>query len=620
MHSLPATAAEPDQELERAIEHLLAHQDPSGCWKGRYNGPLFLIPSFIAAHLVTKTPMLKEKRAGMLRYLLQFQGDDGGWGLHLEDESRVYTTVSCYVSARWLGLERNSTEAEAAREWMAKEGDATAMAPWGKYLLALLGLYDYRGLLPVPPELWLLPRWLPLHPGRLWNHARMVYLPLSYLYRRGVTAPSTPFLEEIRHEIYLRGEPSWEKIRWKTGKRDRYRPLSLSYRVISRLLLLAERFFPQSLRERALDFVYDQVRQEDENTNYICVGPVSKVYNLLVRHDRDPEGTAMREHWREMETYLCYEDDFGVSVNGYNHSRLWDTTFAFQAMQSVRPRLQRPGIREALRQALGYVLEQQLQEEVPKREYYFRTKSTGGWPFSDALHGWPISDCTAEGLKVCLGFQASEGEATLDPHLLEAAVDRILEWQNADGGWPTYEKARAPAWLEKLNPSLVFAEIMVDHSHVECTSACMQALSRLPRLSLTRDAACQRAVKAGEAYLRKKLRNDGAWLGGWGVCFTYGAWFGTWGLRAAGAEDDDPALRKAAKFLRERQLPDGGWAETVEHCRTGKYPKPRKGEEGSSHPVKTAWAILALTRCGPGQEEAVEKGMCYLRQSLRLDG
>lgn len=32
--------------------------------------------------------------------------------------------------------------------------------------------------------------------------------------------------------------------------------------------------------------------------------------------------------------------------------------------------------------------------------YWYRHISKGAWPFSTADHGWPISDCTAEGLKV----------------------------------------------------------------------------------------------------------------------------------------------------------------------------------------------------------------------------
>lgn len=39
-----------------------------------------------------------------------------------------------------------------------------------------------QGINSIPTELWLLPRWFPFHPWRMWCHARMVYLPMSYLY------------------------------------------------------------------------------------------------------------------------------------------------------------------------------------------------------------------------------------------------------------------------------------------------------------------------------------------------------------------------------------------------------------------------------------------------------
>lgn len=36
---------------------------------------------------------------------------------------------------------------------------------------------------------------------------------------------------------------------------------------------------------------------------------------------------------------------------------------------------------------------------------WYRHSSKGGWPFSTADNGWPVSDCTAEGLKVWSDFQ-----------------------------------------------------------------------------------------------------------------------------------------------------------------------------------------------------------------------
>ncbi len=33
---------------------------------------------------------------------------------------------------------------------------------------------------------------------------------------------------------------------------------------------------------------------------------------------------------------------------------------------------------------------------------YYRHISKGAWPFSSRDHGWPISDCSSEGLKAAL--------------------------------------------------------------------------------------------------------------------------------------------------------------------------------------------------------------------------
>ena len=52
---------------------------------------------------------------------------------------------------------------------------------WGKFWLAVLNVYDWSGVNPIPPELWLLPRWFPFHPGKMWCHSRMPYLPMSYM-------------------------------------------------------------------------------------------------------------------------------------------------------------------------------------------------------------------------------------------------------------------------------------------------------------------------------------------------------------------------------------------------------------------------------------------------------
>ncbi len=62
---------------------------------------------------------------------------------------------------------------------MHSRGGATYITSWGKFWLAVLGVYSWDGMNPLTPEMWLLPHaawtgigWL--HPGRFWCHCRMV--------------------------------------------------------------------------------------------------------------------------------------------------------------------------------------------------------------------------------------------------------------------------------------------------------------------------------------------------------------------------------------------------------------------------------------------------------------
>ena len=68
-----------------------------------------------------------------------------------------------------------------ARGFMHAHGGAPLNPHWGKFWMAVLGVYRWEGVNPIPPELWLLPTWSPFHPGKMWCHCRMVYLPMSFM-------------------------------------------------------------------------------------------------------------------------------------------------------------------------------------------------------------------------------------------------------------------------------------------------------------------------------------------------------------------------------------------------------------------------------------------------------
>lgn len=606
----------PHDAFAAAFDVLRRSQTEAGSWEGDYSGPHFLLPLFVAAWDAVGHDPGPDAREAMLRWLRGSVNDDGGYGLGIENPSCVFTTAMSYVAMRTLGLPPDDPLARRARAFVLDHGGADHAASWGRFFLAVCGIQPWEGLHPVPPEVWLLPRGLPIHPGRMWCHSRMVYLPMSWLYGARASLPPTPLRDALSRELH-RVDP--ERIDWVASREtlaapDRVTPRHPAIGFANRVLHgleSAHRWMGgrHPLRQRALDHVLEQIAWEDEATCYVDIGPVSKPYHVLVWHLAGRPDRVAR-HLPRMQDYLSW-DDRGLRVNGYNSSALWDTCFAVEGVLATGRR----DADDVLERAHGFILAQRIDEEPEGWQAHHRTRARGGWPFSTREHGWPITDCTSEGLRAALHLREHFGDGLSDEALSEA-VARILAWQNPDGGWASYERVRGPAWLEALNPSDVFADIMIEHPYTECTSACVQALAAWrARDGATAEPEVDQAIEKGAAFLRAQQEPEGGWFGKWGVCFTYATWFGIEGLVAAGATPGDPALERAVAFLAAIQRPDGGWSEHVDSCRL-RRPVPAE----QSHPVQTAWAVLAMVRAGRSDHPAVVDGVRWLRQAQRADG
>lgn len=600
--------------LRRGLENLERTQGPEGSWPCDYSGPMFLLPMYVMLAYASGRLQDNPRRSGMQDYLLWAMHPDGSIGLHAEDSrGSMFVTAISYVALRMLGLAASDERAVRMRRWIHDNGSPLGAAPWGKLMLAVLGLYDWAGLHPIQPELWLLPSSAPMHPSRLWCHCRQVYLPMAWLYGRRATLPLDPLLRELRSELYAQPYTriDFRKHKDTLARTDAYRPGTAILRTTNRALALAEKGVPKALRERALAEVFHHIDYEDRATNFIDIGPVNKVLNSFVRWFQEPRSPEFTRAFDACDVYLWHGPN-GISMRGYNGSELWDTAFALQAIAATSLAREFPKLTE---RAYDFIRDNQILEDPPELERHYRHRSRGGWPFSNRPHGWPISDCTAEGLKCALAWRGRFDNSV--PHeLLTTSIDVLLSFQNEDGGFGTYENKRGPDWLEQLNPSHVFGDIMVDYSHVECTSACLQALADARNIATPEQARqIATALDLGAQHLRARQLPDGSFEGAWAVCFTYGTWFGVSGLLAAGATPDDPAIRRACAFLLAHQRPDGGFGEHGDSCRERRYIQAPEALVS-----QTAWALSTLVRANDPDKAAQKRAVEALLARQLPDG
>ncbi|KAJ6758847.1 TERPENE CYCLASE/MUTASE FAMILY MEMBER [Salix koriyanagi] len=600
--------------VKRALNFYSSIQAHDGHWPGDYGGPMFLLPGLVITLSITgamNAVLSDEHKKEMIRYLYNHQNRDGGWGLHIEGPSTMFGSVLNYVTLRLLGEGPNDGDGamDKGHDWILNHGSATMITSWGKMWLSVLGVFEWSGNNPMPPEMWLLPYLLPVHPGRMWCHCRMVYLPMSYLYGKRFVGPITPTVLSLRKELFAAPyhEIDWNQARNLCAKEDLYYPHPLVQDALWALLdKTAEpvlMHWPgKKLREKALHTAMEHIHYEDENTRYICIGPVNKVLNMLCCWVEDPNSESFKLHLPRIQDYLWLAED-GMKMQGYNGSQLWDASFAVQAIISTNL-VEEFG--PTLRKAHTFIKNSQVLEDCPgDLSFWYRHISKGAWPFSTADHGWPISDCTAEGLKAALLLSKITPEIVGEPLVANRfydAVNVILSLQNGDGGFATYELTRSYSWLELINPAETFGDIVIDYPYVECTSAAIQALVSFKKLYPgQRQEEIERCIRKATEFIESIQEKDGSWYGSWGVCFTYGIWFGIKGLVAAGnIFNNNSSVRKACDFLLSKQCSSGGWGESYLSCQNKVYSNL---EGNKTHVVNTAWAMLALIEAGQAERD-----------------
>ncbi|KAL6629498.1 hypothetical protein ACP70R_029263 [Stipagrostis hirtigluma subsp. patula] len=590
--------------LRQALDQFSSLQSSDGCWPGDISGIMTVIPSLIIALYVTRSLHIvisPEHRREICRYIYNHQNEDGGWGTVIRGSSNMYGTCINYITLRLLGEEPNekNTTLAKGRVWVLSHGGATLMPQWGKIWLSILGVYDWSGNIPFFPELWLLPQFLPFYPGKLFCLCRMFYLPVAYLYGKRFVGPITPIILSLRDEIY---NTSYDKIDWNEARCSCAKEDVLTRRTLLQNVIWASlykcvepvlRSWPvKKLRERAMRNLMEHIHYEDESTQYICLTAANKPLNLICCWDEDPNSDAFKHHLARVPDYFWLSED-GMKGQVGDGCQSWETAFIIQAfcatdlMNEYGPTIQR---------AHEFMKHSQILMNHPgDQSYWHRHGSKGSWTFSTADNGWAVSDTTAEALEAVLLLSKLSSNLVGDPiqsERLHDAVDFLLSLMRSY----VYGKLTS-SWIEILNPCENFPNMIVDNPHPECTASVIQALALFKELYPGyRAKEIENCIKNAATFIETRQKEDGSWLGTWGVCFTYGAYFSIKGLVAAGRTyETSSAIRNACHFLLSKQLNNGGWGESHVSSITQVY----ENTEGEyAHAVNTAWAMLALIYAG----------------------
>jgi squalene-hopene/tetraprenyl-beta-curcumene cyclase len=584
-----------EEAIRRTQDYFLRTQHPDGYWVGELETNVCMAAEYLLlTHFLGARDDTRWRK--IATYLQRQQSADGGWAIYFGGPSDLNATVEAYFVLKLAGLSGDEPAMRRAREFVLNAGGIPRARVFTKIWLALFGQWDWRGVPCLPPELMFLPHWFPLNIYDFASWARATIVPMLIILTE---RPICPVPDNARiDELYPAGHAGTDytlpKPRNPLSWKGFFSAADSALRRYDRVALGPLRAAAYRAAERWI------IARQEADGSWGGIQP-PWVYSLIALNLRgySLDHPVMRRGLDGFNGSWSLEDDETFNPQACL-SPVWDTALAMIGLLDSGLSPDHP----ALVQAGRWLLREQV---LTGGDWQVKAKGVvpGGWSFEFENDIYPDTDDTAAVLIALARTELPDGRRK------EAAIERGVRWlegmQSSNGGWGAFDKDNTRRIVNEI-PFCDFGEV-IDPPSEDVTAHVVEALSLLGRGESI-------AVRRGVEYLRREQPREGSWFGRWGVNHIYGTGAVLPALHCAGDDMWRPYVRRAVRWLAERQNVDGGWGESC-----ASYGDPAQVGRGPSTASQTAWGLMGLLAAGgEASSDPIERGVRYLVEAQEEDG
>jgi squalene-hopene/tetraprenyl-beta-curcumene cyclase len=581
-----------EQAVANSRNYLLSTQTQDGYWWSELEADTTLESDYIL-YLHILDQLDSPKVAKLANYIRKKQLPDGGWNIFEGGPSELNATIKAYMALRLAGQAASHPDLVRAKDKVIELGGIEGTNSYVRFYLAMVGAVDWSIVPSIPPELMLLPDWVPINIYEMSSWTRGIVIPLTLIYAHkpdwrlpeGVTAT----------ELFKEPGSKPKSFKW-DGTIISWKNLFLT---LDRALKLYERLPWKPFRElshaMARKWMVERL-ERSEGLGTIYPAMMNSIYALLAE-GADPSDPLVAREINFLARYEIEENDT-LRVQPCI-SPVWDTAIAMVSLEESGIDPAHPSLIAAER----WVVKNQI---LGPGDWQVKNKDAapGGWAFEFRNDFYPDTDDTAFVL-MALGRVA---DPEVEP--LRRSMQRGLEWflsmQNADGGWGAFDHENN---LQFLN-HIPFADhnAMLDPSTADVTARAVECLGQMGW------PADHPILQRATAFIRHEQTEEGAWFGRWGVNYVYGTSGVLRALETIGRSTGEDG-QKAARWLKSVQNSDGGFGESI----LSYYDESLKGK-GKSTASQTAWGLIGLLAVVGANDPNVERAVAWLVENQKSDG